>query len=168
MVDKITMLLMNESGQAISFQQVDVDGQFVFPELDYGVYYLHAEMAGIQSDVIKVEITMEDPEIEVMLTFSGNQILGVHDARSRLEAGVVYPNPATDQATINIKLNGASQVTVELYNLTGQLAFRQTKHLGAGETAIAIPASQLRSGLYSLRIYTDSGLSLTRKLLISQ
>jgi len=168
LVDKITMLLMNESGQVISFQQVNVDGQFVFPELDYGIYYLHAELAGCQSDVIKVEITQENPQIEVVMTFSGNQILGIHDSKPILEAGVVYPNPVTDQATINIKLESASQVTIELYNLTGQLAFRETKHLGAGESTLNIPAGQLRNGLYSLRIYTDSGLSLIRKLLISQ
>ena len=168
LVDKITMLLMNEAGQAISFQQVDVDGQFVFPDLDFGIYYLHAEMAGCHSDVIKVEITMEDPEIDVIMTFSGNQILGVRDAKPVLEAGVVYPNPAADQATIKINLESPSLVTIELYNLTGQLAFRQTRNLSLGETTLNIPASQLCSGLYSLRIYTDSGLSLTRKLLISQ
>ena len=168
LIDKITMLLMNESGEAISFQQVDVDGQFVFPELDFGIYYLHAEMAGTQSDVIKIEITTEDPVIEVIMTFSGSQILGVRNANPELEAGVVYPNPVTDKATINIKLESVSQVTIELYNLTGQRVFHQVKRIGAGETAIIIPASQLRNGLYSLRIYTDSGLSLTRKLLISQ
>ena len=162
------MLLMNESGQAISFQQVNVDGQFVFPELDFGIYYLHAEMAGTQSDMIKVEITMEDPEIDVIMTFSGNQILGVRDAKPILEAGVVYPNPATDQAAIKIKLESATLVTIELYNLTGQLAFRQTRNLSAGETTLNIPANQLRNGLYSLRVYTGTGLSLTRKLLISQ
>ena len=168
LVDKITMLLMNESGQAISFQLVNVDGQFVFPELAFGIYYLHAEMAGTQSDVIKVVITMEDPQIDVVMTLSGNQILSVRDAKPILEAGVVYPNPAADQAAIKINLESASLVTIELYNLTGQLAFHQTSNLSAGETTLNIPASQLRNGLYSLRIYTDSGLSLTRKLLISQ
>ena len=168
LVDKITMLLMNDAGQAISYHQVNTEGEFTFPELDYGIYYLHAEMAGTHSDVIKVEITQENPQIEVIMTFSGNQILGLRDLNPVLEAGVIYPNPASDKATIKIKLESASQVTIELYNLTGQLAFRQTKYLGAGETTITIPASQLRNGLYSLRIYTDSGLSLTRKLLISQ
>ncbi len=168
LIDKITMLLMNDAGQPISFHQVDEDGVFTFPELDYGIYYLRGELAGCQSDYVKVEITQQNPQIDVVMTFSGNQILGIHDSKPVLEAGVVYPNPATDQANITIKLESASLVTIELYNLTGQLAFRQTKHLGAGETTLKVPAGQLRNGIYSLRIYTDSGLSLTRKLLISQ
>jgi len=167
LTDKITMLLKNESGQTISFQQVNIDGQFDFSGLDYGIYYLYAEMAGCQSDQIMVEITAEEPDAGVMMTFSGNQILGFRDANPTLEGGVVYPNPVKETANIRVTSAKASSVTIELYNMTGMVALRLQEHLSAGETTLSIPVSHIPDGLYTLRIYTDSGLNLTRKLLIT-
>ncbi|MFH1296632.1 MAG: PKD domain-containing protein [Bacteroidota bacterium] len=168
LVDKITMLLMNEAGQAITFSQVNDQGEFDFSELDYGIYYLKAEMAGCQSDYIKVELTPDHPIVDVVMTLSGNQILGTQEPAPVLEAGVVYPNPLRDQAQISVKLNEGSQVYIELYNLSGQRVYQQTNYLHAGTTTVTIPVSQFRDGLYTLRIYTHSGLNLTRKLLKSQ
>jgi len=167
-VDKITMLLMNETGEGISYSQVDPEGVFNFSDLDYGIYYLKAEMAGCESDIIKVTITAGNPVVDVVLTLSGNHILGVKENKQTMEAGVVYPNPVRDQAQISINLAEGTQVHVELFNLTGQMVYQRSENLNAGTTTIAIPTNQLKNGLYSLRIYTNSGLNLTRKLLKSQ
>ncbi|MFH1160598.1 MAG: PKD domain-containing protein [bacterium] len=168
LVDKITMLLMDEQGQAISYNQVNEEGQFDFSGLDYGIYYLHAELAGCNSDYIKVEITPGNPVVEVVLTFSGNNILGIGDPKPVLEAGVVYPNPVSNQAQISVTLPEAALVTIELFNLTGQAAWRNIQHLEAGTSTLQIAVSQIPEGMYTLRISTDSGLTLTRKLLKSR
>jgi len=167
-VDKITMLLMNEAGQAIRFNQVDTEGQFDFTGLDYGIYYLKAEIAGCQSDYVKVELTMENPVADVVMTFNGNHILGVNENSPTLEAGVVYPNPVNDFAQITVKVTEGTQGYVELFNLSGQRVYQRTEYLTTGPATIAIPFGQLKDGLYTLRIYTDSGLNLTRKVLKTQ
>lgn len=168
LVDKITMLLMNESGETISFNQVDNEGAFDFSDLDYGIYYLKAEMVGCESDYIKVELTMENPIADVVMTLSGNNILGVNENTSTMEAGVVYPNPVSNIARISVKMSEGSQVTIELYNLSGQRVYQSVENLAHGSTEISVPVSQLRDGFYSLRIYTNSGMDLTRKLLKSR
>ena len=166
--DKITMLLMNEAMEAISFHQVNKAGEFDFTDLDYGIYYLKAELVGCQSDLIKVELTMENPIVDVVMTFTGNHILGVNENYTTMEAGVVYPNPVRDQAQISLKLSEGTQVYIKLFNLSGQRAYQLSEFLNAGPTTITIPVGQLRNGLYTLHIYTNSGLNLTRKLLKSQ
>ncbi|MBN1200006.1 MAG: T9SS type A sorting domain-containing protein, partial [Bacteroidales bacterium] len=166
-VDKITMLLMNEEGQAISFYSVDEEGGFDFPELDYGTYYLHAELAGCQSDNVQVELTSDHPEADIVMTFTGNHILGLEENGATMEAGVVYPNPVSDQARISITLSEGSQLHVELISVSGQRLLERVEHLDAGTTTISIPVQHLRDGFYTLHIYTNSGLNLTRKLLKS-
>ncbi|TSA29485.1 MAG: PKD domain-containing protein [Bacteroidetes bacterium] len=168
LVDMITMLLMNEAGQAVTFSQVTDQGEFDFTGLDYGIYYLKAEMAGCQSDYIKVEITPDHPIVDVVMTLNGNQILGTREPVAVLDAGMVYPNPVRNEAQIAVKLNEGSQVYIELYNLSGQRVYQHTDYLHAGTTTVSVPVSHLRDGLFTLRIYTDSGLNLTRKLLKSQ
>ncbi|MBE0649008.1 MAG: PKD domain-containing protein [Bacteroidales bacterium] len=167
-VDKIIMLLMNETGEAISYSQVDPEGVFDFSDLDYGIYYLRAEMAGCESDIIKVTITAGNPVVDVVMTFNGNHILGVNENKQTMEAGEIYPNPVRDQAQISIKLTEGTQVYVELFNLSGQQVYQRTEYLNAGPATIAVPVGQLKEGLYTLRIYTDSGLNLSRKLLKAQ
>jgi PKD repeat protein len=168
LIDKITMILMNEQSQAISFHQVNADGEFVFPALDYGVYYLHAEIAGCQSDKIRVEITLENPDPTVVLTFNGNSILGVKEPAPSAQAGVVFPNPASETAQINVTLNDASVVFVELFNSAGQLVFRNTESFPAGTTAIRIPVGSLTLGVYHLRLYDKSGIITSQRLLKSR
>lgn len=167
-IDKITMLLMNEEGEPISFNQVDTQGAFDFSSLDYGIYYLKAEMAGCTSDYIMVELTPENPVVDVVLTLNGHQILGVNEPKATMEAGVVYPNPVAATARISVRLSQGSPVTIELYNLSGQRVYQSAVTLPAGSTEISVPVDQLREGFYTLHIYSNSGMNLTRKLLKSQ
>jgi len=168
LVDKITMLLMNEEGQTISFNQVTEEGEFNFAGLDHGIYYLYAEMAGCSSEYIKIEISAENPVIDVVLTFSGNKILGIGDEAISLQAGLIYPNPATDQALITLKLIKASRIATELLNINGQAVWRNDDILPNGTSVIRIPVIGVPSGIYTLRIQAENGLNLTRKLIKSR
>jgi len=167
-VDKITMILMNEQGQAISFSQVEKDGQFEFPELDYGTYFLHAEMAGCSSDNIKVVITSDNPNVEVTLTFTGNKILGVDESEPMLESCLLYPNPVKNTVNITLTMKEMSNITVELYDLMGKITGHYNYHLNTGDNRISIPMTSLQGGIYTLRITTDSEVLITRKIIKTQ
>jgi PKD repeat protein len=164
MVDKVTMLLKDADGNTILYSQVDVSGNFNFPQLSYGTYYLYAELAGCNTEPVKVVISETSPDAEVMLTLSGNSILGTNEKWISLDAGVVFPNPVKEDAQITVSLTNASDLVVELYNMTGQLVYTKTKALNAGESIVLIPASQLMDGIYMLKITTREGMMLTRKL----
>jgi len=165
LIDKITMLLKDENGNTILYSQVEPSGTFDFSQLAFGTYYLYAEMAGCETEAIQVIISEANPASMVMLTLSGNSILGIHNKQITLDAGVVYPNPVKTDAQITVKLTTASELSIEIYSMTGQLIYTKTEPVSIGETTVVIPASQLPEGIYMLKMYTSEGVMLTRKLL---
>jgi hypothetical protein len=74
---------------------------------------------------------------------------------------LVYPNPAHDW--INVHLNGSAMMrTVNLFDAAGRCVYQ------SGDVAVektAIPTNSLPSGLYMLRVQTDTGV-LSRKVYI--
>jgi hypothetical protein len=168
MLDKMTMLLQDEAGKTISFDRVSESGSFTFPTLAYGTYYLHAEMAGITSDYVKVILSAVKPYADVVMTFTGKNILGINDIHAELEAGVIYPNPSTDKFNLELNLTEAVTVKVEIFNQTGQVISSMIKSLGSGQTILTLSTVQMATGFYTLRISTDKGINLTRKLMITR
>lgn len=168
LVDKITMQLMDETYTIIGFAQVDAGGAFHFPQLAYGTYFLHGEMAGCTSDLVTVEITEQNPDVNVVMTYAGGQILGVRNTELKLDAGDVYPNPARDAASINITLENPATLTAVLLDLTGREVYKMTKQAPAGDCKLTLPVNDLNSGVYMIRIISDQGISATKKLVISR
>lgn len=164
LIDKVTMLLKDSQGNVILFSQVDEAGLFEFPQLAYGTYYLYAEMAGCNTQTIMVVIDEANPTAKVNLKLSGNSILGRNDQPLLLDAGVVYPNPVKETARISIRLSKASDLNIEILNMSGQLVDYRNESLGTGENLVSIPVKNLAPGIYTLKIYTSEGLLLNRKL----
>jgi PKD repeat protein len=164
MVDKIVMLLFDDMGHALTFSMVDDAGEFVFPSLDYGTYYLYAELSGVTSQYIRVDILPGDWQKQVTLTFAGNQILGVNENKKDLVAGELYPNPARTSTTVVLDLTTSGMVTAEVYNLTGQKVYTAGQKAAQGKVVITIPTAGLPEGIYTVRILTGDGLQATRKL----
>lgn len=168
MMDKITMQLMNEEGKMIAYDQVDDEGAFTFPSLGYGTYLVHAEIAGVTSDVVTVNITAEEPSAMVNLTFSGNRILGIGDKPVSATAGNLFPNPVTDRASIYVTAQAPTTATVEVFNMAGQCVVRLSRELAAGSNLLTVPATSIGKGIYTLRILSGDGMNVTRKLIKSE
>jgi len=164
LIDKVTMLLKDEQGHVILYAQVDEAGLFEFPQLAYGTYYLYAELAGCETQAVKVVISETSPNAMITLKLSGNSILGREPQSPALEAGMVYPNPASREARIDLNLNRQTELSTTLYNDAGISVWSNTEQASAGFTTIRIPLTQLAPGIYSLRVYTTEGLMITRKL----
>ncbi|NVO21111.1 MAG: PKD domain-containing protein [Bacteroidetes bacterium] len=164
LVDKITMLLKDENGKTISYAQVNNTGEFIFPQLAFGTYYLYAELAGCQSQTIRVVIDATNTAPQVILQLSGNRILGTSESIAELIAGVVYPNPVNDIARITIKPTNPTDLTVELSNTAGQVVYQKLESNVHGETLLSILVAPLTPGIYTLRLYSHEGLMITRKL----
>lgn len=83
-----------------------------------------------------------------------------------LEAISVYPNPATDLATVSLSLSATAQITVELTNTAGQVVFAQTSVYSSGSESININTAELSAGTYFVNIKTDDGIA-TEKLIVT-
>jgi photosystem II stability/assembly factor-like uncharacterized protein len=73
------------------------------------------------------------------------------------------PNPAKDELQINTFAAGNGVVTVEVYNEIGKRLIKKDQMLVKGSQIISLSASDLPSGIYSLRIGGTSGRFVKEK-----
>jgi aminopeptidase N len=76
----------------------------------------------------------------------------------------VNPNPFVDNLSVLISNLNASQVTMSLYNATGQLIHRWNLPLVNGSDYVEVPLSQLAAGAYFIKITDGKGFNYTKKL----
>ncbi len=80
----------------------------------------------------------------------------------------ISPNPAVTGATISFNNPANSNVSINLYNATGQMAAKvYNGTLTAGMQKISLPVQNLNNGLYFITIYCE-GHSYTQKIVIAQ
>ncbi len=81
----------------------------------------------------------------------------------------ITPNPVVDKATINYQINTASDVKIELYDMTGKLIkeIANEKKLNFGIYSAELDASDINPGIYFYKITTGS-YSTTEKIIISR
>ena len=164
LIDKITMTLLDINKNPISFSRVSSSGAFDFPSLDFGTYYLHPEITGITSELVMIEITPAKPHADVIMTFTGNSIIGINNLLKGINSCIVYPNPVNDNVNVSFKTSEPMLLSFEIINMTGDIVLRVQKHLETGSNSITLSTGSLDSGIYSLRISSNEGFNLTKKL----
>jgi hypothetical protein len=87
------------------------------------------------------------------------QSLSNHEVEFKNEV-VIYPNPAQN----NIKINTTLPVTkIQLFSLAGKKLTEQT---GFQQTSFSLNVSHLPAGMYWVKIFNDSNLTL-KKLIVN-
>jgi hypothetical protein len=64
----------------------------------------------------------------------------------------LYPNPAHDKAYLNLTTSSSSNITVSIYEITGQLLSEKKIQADKGSNQIELEASNLNKGLYFVTI----------------
>jgi hypothetical protein len=78
-----------------------------------------------------------------------------NDPMNQLEA-TVYPNPASEVINISLSLRQQSELNIQMVNAAGQIIFSANQSFSIGENAFSIPAKNIASGIYLVRIQGDS------------
>ena len=90
--------------------------------------------------------------------------LNVKDVKNVTEVSA-YPNPATDAVEISFNLPGASNVSVTLTNMVGQVVATQRMY-GAGSGKANFNTSDLSDGVYVYMVCAD-GVRITGRVVIA-
>lgn len=69
----------------------------------------------------------------------------------------LYPNPAYQQATLDITVSENTATQVSLYDMMGRKVWTKEQNLSTGVNRVNIPVSNLTSGIYSLQIRNEGG-----------
>ncbi len=97
-----------------------------------------------------------------------NGSAGVNNIAALANNVSVYPNPISNNATVNFNLVESNMVTIEMVNALGQVV--STTNLGtltAGEQNYSLDASNLNNGLYFVNIRVGNS-TVTKKVSINK
>ena len=166
MTENVIILLLDQNLVNIGFSRVGNDGRFVFPSLDYGTYHIRADLAGVGSENLKFEISPEIPDVEVVLNYTGNSVLGT-DEPNDASTVLVYPIPAKDRLYIDVNLNVETTLSIVLYSISGACVYRDFQSSSQPGKTIIIPLDRLTAGIYFLELTDGNGLRIDKKVVIS-
>jgi hypothetical protein len=83
------------------------------------------------------------------------------------EVQPAYPNPFNPTTTISVSLSDAAELTVVVYNVSGQRVAQLAQgHLLAGRHSFVFEATGLASGLYFIRAIVPGHLNDTQKIIL--
>jgi len=94
-------------------------------------------------------------------------LLGIKE-NSSLSYLDIYPNPATNVATVAFGMKQSENVLITVYNMLGQKVMTENEGvLAQGEHSVKLDASDLSNGIYYVNVITDNN-SITKKIIISK
>ena len=82
---------------------------------------------------------------------------GIQDKIVEVEGVTIYPNPAREYVNIRYNIVNESNVTLEMYDMTGkQVGYQNQGNTYKGEYTTEFPVNTLESGMYLLIIKTGN------------
>ncbi|MBR5982475.1 MAG: T9SS type A sorting domain-containing protein [Bacteroidales bacterium] len=89
---------------------------------------------------------------EIKLPVHAKSIVNIHTYINVAENTMdIYPNPASDNAYINLNLTDNSEVSICIYNTAGQMVKTIDINLQSGENYVAVETSEFKSGMYIVK-----------------
>jgi chitinase len=70
----------------------------------------------------------------------------------------MFPNPASDQVNVTFDLAEKSTVNLEIYSVDGRLVYQLASGTFQGQTKLSIPTKEFNSGIYILKLSTNSDM----------
>jgi agmatine/peptidylarginine deiminase len=89
---------------------------------------------------------------------------GIDTPQAESAFGQFYPNPATDQAKIQINLGNGGSYTVDIIDNLGR-TIHSTQLQTAGSIVFTIRTDKLASGIYTVR-FSGNGQTIARRLMV--
>ncbi len=86
---------------------------------------------------------------------------GIHapDAAAQI---LVYPNPASDNMSVEISIGAPQMVEVNLINMLGQIVYTSNSLQASGKTILNINTQSSPRGIYLLQVKTSSGMQVKK------
>ncbi|MCW3071119.1 MAG: hypothetical protein JWO44_1009 [Bacteroidetes bacterium] len=91
------------------------------------------------------------------------QVIGVDESEQPNSSLNVYPNPTTDQLTIEL-IQMLNNPVIQIKNILGQTVYSQKDGFIEGKTAIEINVEGLTNGIYLIQL-SDEKMTISKKLL---
>ncbi len=166
MMSNVEILLLNADGSTITYMRTDDNGEFDFSEMAFGTYVVYTEIVGIITTPVTVTLTEENPTATVSIVVTnGEALLGVGEINSRFidEVSAIYPNPVSENSSVNIEMKESGTVQLTVISQYGQVVFATNQDLPSGFSKIELNTNSLSPGLYIVNVKANDNIATVRK-----
>ncbi len=94
-------------------------------------------------------------------------LTGLKELNNVKDQAVLFPNPTTNGAIINLNLTESSDVSLNTLNPLGQCVYKDNIHYDLGLNTINIDTKNYDSGIYTIVLQTKNGI-ITKKLTVTK
>ena len=94
-----------------------------------------------------------------------DETIGIEEDKSEFAVGNVFPNPISGEGQLNVFMNIARNMSLEITDLSGKLVGSEIRPLNQGENQIILDARQLSSGIYTVTLSSGT-TSFARKMIV--
>lgn len=166
----VEVLLLDVSNEILAFTMTNTNGEFSFTDMAMGTYKVYPEMIEKTTTPTTVILDAAHPGANVVFAIQGGNISGIHNETAQADFVIsdIYPNPVSDFANLTINILHAARVSLSLYSITGEFVRDIPVVLHQGTNKIAIPASDLRKGLYYVKVEKPEGGIVVKKFILGR
>lgn len=163
--EDITILLLDENNNALSYTLTELNSNFDFSELAYGTYIVYAEVVGINTEAGMVTLSADNPSATINIVITPNGVTtGLNELNNIQISGNIYPNPVNSSARIDLNILEASQVQMVLLNQMGQVLQSRSEYMTQGINKIELNTVSYPSGVYFIQISSEK-TTITQKFI---
>lgn len=171
-VANLSLLLTNEAGTFVQSRVTDATGYFKFENLTAGSYQIHGDLTNstlLNEFLPSIEIPQANPVtlnlFDDRLSFDTTIEVDELTKKEAYEFRL-FPNPTSTNIHLNINLNQADLLNINLYNTQGVLINQrlESEAVSTGEFSASINLENHPAGIYFLEIQGKEG-SVFRKVL---
>jgi len=143
----------------VAYTQTGWNGDFSFNGLPLGSYTLKAEIPGVYSQSLDVNINEVMAQVSgTTIQISHSAVFGIDHAEKDDDAALmVYPNPASERLFVKFSVTEADRISCRIVTPAGTLVSQQYITLSPGENLIGIGVHQLPAGVYGLLFISSAG-----------
>lgn len=110
---------------------------------------------------IVVAVDASDCSITDTINVTFDPCLGLDDNESTMSA-VLFPNPVTSRAKVEINMAAGSEVQLFVCDLNGKIVLEENSVLNSGYNSFDLDVSHLETGLYLLNLKGNRGNTMIR------
>jgi hypothetical protein len=91
--------------------------------------------------------------------------IGIEENNTAFSVGNIVPNPISGEGTLNVFMNNAKNMSMNILDVSGKLVGSESKNLHQGENKIYLDTKQLSSGIYTVTLSSGT-TSFSRKMIV--
>ncbi|OQX98497.1 MAG: hypothetical protein B6I24_05255 [Bacteroidetes bacterium 4572_128] len=167
-LENITVVLLNENGEAVAFTTTDANGNFEFTNIPFGNYSVRVEIMGKESQTYNVTLDENNTSDNVEFNISGENVNVVSSEIVNFMINKVYPIPAIEKLNVSLNIENYSNLKFTLTNSLGQEVNSKNVETKKGHLNFEMNVSEIPNGIYFLNITDENNLRTTKKVVINR